>query len=98
MSGDTLATNYVSRCSSSSESLKPGITSVNNFQPEAYFVQAPNCVQDGLQPPAELMIVAVIKALQINSVEVDPGSQILKHLRSAVSVGDKGRQQSCRTG
>src|SRR6266446_5564721 len=70
----------------------------NNFQPEAHFVQAPNCVQDGLQTPAKLVIVAVIKTLQINFVEVNPGSQVLKHLRGAVPVGDKGRQQPCCTG
>src|SRR5713101_1963041 len=59
----------------------------NNFQPEAHFVQAPNCVQDGLQTPAKLVIVAVIKTLQINFVEVNPGSQVLKHLGGAVPVG-----------
>ena len=61
-------------------------------------MQAANRVQDGLQPPAELVIVAVIKALQINFVEVNPGSQVLQHLWGAVPVGDKGGQQSCCTG
>ena len=41
-------------------------------------MQAANRVQDGLQPPAELVIVAVIKALQVNFVEVNPGSQVLQ--------------------
>src|SRR5438128_4008952 len=61
-------------------------------------MQAANRIQDGLRPPAEFVIVAVIKALQVNFVEVNPGSQVFQHLRGTSSVGDKGRQQSCCTG
>src|SRR5215469_1842338 len=61
-------------------------------------MQAANRVQDWLQPPTQLVIVAIIKTLKVNLVEIHPRSQVLQDLRSAVSVGNEGSQQSGVTG
>src|SRR5215469_1509452 len=61
-------------------------------------MQAANRVQNWLQPPSQLVIVAIIKTLKVNLVEIHPGSQVLQHLGSAVSVGNEGGQQSGGTG
>src|SRR5712692_11124310 len=57
-------------------------------------MQASNCIQDGLQASAELAIVAVIEALQVDLVKLHPWPQVFEHLRGAVSVGNKARYQS----
>ena len=46
--------------------------------------------------PPKLVIVAIVEALEINFVEIDPRPNVFEHLRRAVSVGhkagDEGRQ------
>ena len=61
----------------------------DDLDPEAHFVQAANGVEDGLQAATQLAIVAVVEALQIDFVEVEPWAQVFEHLRSAVAVGDE---------
>src|SRR5262249_47080067 len=61
-------------------------------------MQAPNRVQDGLQAPAELVIVAIIEALEVNFVEINPVPQVLQDLWSPVPVRHEGRQQPGCTG
>ena len=45
------------------------------------------------EPPAELMISLLVKALEVNFVEIDPGPQVLQDLRSGVAVGNKSSGQ-----
>ena len=98
MSGDTPAMNAVSRVSSSRESLKPGNQQRDDLEPEAHRVQPADRVEDRLEAAAELAVVAIVEALEIDLVEVDPRPQVLEHLRRAVAVrhvaGRRGRRPS----
>ena len=57
-------------------------------------MQSADGVEDGLEASAELTIVAIVEALEIDFVEVDPGMEIVEDLRRAVAVGDKCGEQS----
>ena len=48
-------------------------------------------IEDRLQATAELPIMAVVEALEIDFVEIDVRAQVLQHLRRAVAVGDEPR-------
>lgn len=48
-------------------------------------MQASNGIQDGLQPTAELTIVAVIKTLQVHLVKIHPRPYVVEDLRGAVA-------------
>ena len=43
-------------------------------------------VQDRLDAAAELTVVPVVKALEIDLVEIDPRSDVIQHARRAVAV------------
>ena len=50
----------------------------DDFQPEAHFVDARDRIEDRLQPPAQLVIAAVVETLEIDFVEIHPRSQVLE--------------------
>ena len=94
MSGDTPATKRVSRSSSSTRVVEAGDEERHDLEPDAHAVQPSNGVEDGLEAAAELTIVAIVEALEIDLVEIDPRAQVLEHLRRAVAVGHERRQQA----
>ena len=96
MSGETPAMNSVSRVISSRELLKPGNEQRHDLDPEVHRVQPADRVEDRLQPPAELTVVPVVEALEIDLVEIDPRPQILEHCRRAVAVRHEAGRQSRR--
>src|SRR5262245_37461886 len=61
----------------------------HDLQPETHVVQALDCVENRLKPPAELPIVAIIEALQVDFVKIDPRSDEFQNLGCAVPVGNK---------
>ena len=91
MSGDTLATNAVSRFSSSSRIVEARNEQRHDLEPEPVRVQPPDRVENRLQASTELAIVAVVEALEIDFVQIDPRPQIFDHFRRAVAVRDKCR-------
>ena len=97
MSGETPAMNAVSRVSSSLESLKPGIEQRDDLDPEAIAVQPPDRVEDRLQPAAELAVVAVVEALEIDLVEIDLRPQVFEDLRRAVAVRHEAGHEARRS-
>src|SRR5271169_2726542 len=70
----------------------------DDLHPKAHFVQATDGLQDGQEAPAQLAIVKVVEAFEVNFVKVHPRSQELEDLWGAIPIGDKGCQQTCRTG
>ena len=68
----------------------------DDLEPDAHVVQLLDGVENRLQPPAELAIVAVVEALQVDFVGIDPGPQILEHARRAVAVRNESRHQAGR--
>ncbi len=46
----------------------------DNLDPEALVEQVPDGIQNRLEPPPELAIGPVVKALQVDLVAVQPGS------------------------
>ena len=86
MSGETLARKFVRPFSSSSESLNPGISKRHDLQPKTHLVQAPDGFENRPDSPAELVIVAIVEALEVNLVEINPRSNIFQHLGRTVAV------------
>ena len=65
----------------------------HDFDPDVHRVKAPNRVEDRLEPAAELPVMPIVEALEIDLVEIDPRTQVLEHPRRAVPVRDEpGRQ------
>ena len=64
----------------------------DDLQPHAHLVQTADGVEDRLQASAELPIVMIVEALEVNLVEIDPGMDILEHLRSPVAIRNKRSQ------
>ena len=57
-------------------------------------MNAVDAVEDGGDAAAEFVIVAVIEALQVYLVEIEPGAHVVENLRSAVAVGDESGKKS----
>ncbi len=68
----------------------------DELEPDAHVVQLSDGVENRLKPAAKLAIVAVVEALEVDLVRVDPRPQILEHTRRAVAVRDEPRHQSGR--
>ena len=71
------------------ESLKPGISSVTISTQNRIACSRRMVSRIGCEPAAELAVVAVVEALEIDLVEIDPRPQVLEHLRRAVAVRDE---------
>ena len=76
MSGETPATNAVSRVSSSRESLKPGMSSVTISTQKPIACSRRIVSRIGCEAAAELAVVAIVEALEIDFVEIDPRPQM----------------------
>src|SRR5689334_19669528 len=57
-----------------------------------------NAFEDGADSSAEFMIVAVVEALEVHFVKIDPWAQKFEDLRCPVAVGDKRSQKSGSAG
>ena len=58
-------------------------------------MNAANAFQDGTDASAEFVIVAIVEALEIDFVEIEPGAQVFEDLRSAIAVGNESGEQAC---
>ena len=98
MSGDTPATNVGQPRQLVARVVEAGNQQRDDLDPEAHRVQAADRVEDRLEAAAELAVVAIVEALEIDLVEIDPRPQVLEHLRRAVAVrheaGRRGRRPS----
>ena len=43
----------------------------------------------GSKRPPQFAILIIVETLQINLIQINPGSKIVEYLRSGVTVGDK---------
>jgi hypothetical protein len=66
----------------------------DDLKPQTQRVNAADAVEDGSDASAELVIVAVVEAFEIDFVEIDPGAQVLENLRSGVAVGDESGDEA----
>ena len=57
-------------------------------------MQAANGVEDRPDASAQFVVVAIVEALQIDLVKIDPRTQVFEHLRRAVAVGDEAGDQA----
>ncbi len=69
-----------------------------DLQPQTHLVQTADGVEDRLQASAELVIVAIVEALEVHFVEIDPRMEILQDLRRPVAVRNKRCQQTRLSG
>ena len=65
----------------------------DDLDPEIHRVQPANRVEDRLQPSAKLTVMAIVEALEIDFVQIDPRAQIFEHFRRAVAVRHVSRRQ-----
>ncbi len=98
MSGETLAMNSVRRVELVARVVEARNQQRDDFDPEPHLVQSPDRVENGLEPPAEFAVVAVVEALEIDFVEIDPRADVLEHLRRAVAVRDVAGDEPCGFG
>src|SRR5262249_58160811 len=68
----------------------------HDFQPESHGIQPLNRIKDILEQSAELPIIPILKTLEIDLVEVHPGSDVLQDFRGTVTVRYVRRFQSLR--
>ena len=65
----------------------------HDLQPDPHLVQAADGRQDRFDAAAQLPVVPVVEALEIDFVEVDPGPDVVEHALGAIAVGDERGQQ-----
>ncbi len=68
----------------------------HDLEPDAHAVKRANRLEDWFQTSAKLTIVPVIKALEIDFVEIHPRPKVAKHARRGVTVRDKGSHKPPR--
>ena len=66
----------------------------DDLEPQAHRVNAADGVEDGADAAAEFVVVAVVEALEIDFVEIEPGADVFEDLRRAVAVGDESGDES----
>jgi hypothetical protein len=94
MSGEMPARNSVRRFSSSVGIVEAGNQQRDDFEPQAHGVDAANAFENGADAAAEFVVVAVVEALEIDFVEIEPGAHVFENLRRAVAVGDEAGDES----
>ena len=70
--------------------MKPGTTRVTTSTQIAISFKRRDGVQHGVQLSAQLLIVLLAEALQVDLEEIDVGAEILQDLRCAVAVRNIG--------
>src|SRR5438874_487055 len=70
----------------------------NDLKPEAHLIQAANGFEDRSDTAAELVVMAIVEALEIDFVEVNPGADVFEHLWRAIAVRDERRNQASGLG
>src|ERR1700681_2989792 len=66
----------------------------HDFQPYAHFIETANGIENWREASAKLMVVTIVKTLQFDFVEIDPGPNIFENLWRSISIRNKSRQQS----
>ena len=70
----------------------------HDLEPDAHTVKRANRLEDWFETSTKLAIVPVIKALEIDFVEIHPRPKVAKHARRGVTVRDKRGHQPARAG
>src|SRR5579864_265100 len=70
----------------------------DDLQPQPHGVNEADAIENRSDASTQLVIVPVIKALEVHLVEVNPGTQILEHLRRPVPVRNKAGEKAGRFG
>ena len=94
MSGDTPARKRGQAAQLGLAVVESGNQQRDDLHPDAGSVQPRDRVEDWLQPSAELAVVPVVEALEIDFVEVDVRPQVLEHARRAVAVRDESGDET----
>src|SRR5258708_29650751 len=66
----------------------------HDLEPHAHAVNAPDAVENRTDATTKFVIVAIVEALEIDFVQVNPGMQIFEYLWGGVAVGNERGQQS----
>src|SRR5436190_130471 len=66
----------------------------DDLDPELHRMEPADRVENRLEPATELTVVAIVEALEIDLIEIDPRPDVLEHLWRAVSVRDVTRDQA----
>src|SRR5208283_5400018 len=56
-------------------------------------MDAADALEDRADAAAEFMIMTVVKAFEIDLIQVNPGMQVFKNLRRAVAVGNEAGEK-----
>ena len=65
----------------------------DDLEPDSHLVQRADRAEDGLDSSAQLAIVTIVEALEIDFVEIDPRAQVFEDTRRAVPVRHVPGQQ-----
>ena len=96
MSGETPARKRGQAAQFALAVVEAGHEQRDDLHPHAGIVQPLDRVEDRLQPSAELAVVPVVEALEIDLVEIDVRPQVLEHARRAVAVRDEAGDEAVR--
>ncbi len=66
----------------------------DDLEPQSHRVDAADAVEDGADAATEFVVVAVVEALQIDFVEIEPRAHVVENLRRAVAVGDESGKKA----
>src|SRR5580698_1469038 len=66
----------------------------DDFEPQSAGVNALNAVEDRSDAAAEFVVVAVAETLEIDFIEIEPGTDVVEDLRRGVAVGDESGEES----
>src|ERR1700730_2436427 len=57
-------------------------------------MQAPNGFENRPDPPTELVVMAIVEALEIDFVEINPRPNVVEHLCGTISVRNKAGDEA----
>src|SRR5207249_11999369 len=66
--------------------VEPGNQQRDDLHPEAHRGQPADRIEDRREPASELAVMAIVEALEIDLVEIDPRPQVFEYLRRPVAV------------
>src|SRR5436309_9771333 len=70
----------------------------DDLHPEAALINQLDSVEDIFQQAAELAIVAVVEAFEIDLVKLRPRAYVVEHFRCGIAVRDISANESCGPG
>ena len=67
----------------------------HDLEPQSHAVNTSDGIEDRSDTPTQFVIVAIVEALEIDFIQIEPGTQVFEHLGSTVAVRNKSGQESC---